>query len=98
MLLAFLHWLSDGEPRLLVPVGSGTAFSLCLPPVSVDAPVSIVFDDDTEDEPDTEDELVPEDDDIVDFGELDDSDEPTDPDDHDDRQDDGTPQENDHEE
>lgn len=98
MLLAFLHWLSDGEPRLLVPVGSETSFSLRLPPVSVDAPVSIVLGDDTDDEPDREDDLVAEDDDLSDFDELDDPEEPIDADDHDGRQEDGTGEGDDREE
>ena len=51
MLLAFLHWLSGGETRLVVPVGSEAAFSLRLPPVTVDAPVSIVLGDDAEEDP-----------------------------------------------
>ena len=80
MLLAFLHWLSDGENRLLIPVGSETAFSLRLPPLSVDAPVSIILGDDTEEEPDGEDDMVME--------EYDTDEEPDDEDDYDHRRDD----------
>ena len=83
MLLAFLHWLSDGETRLVVPVGSETAFSLRLPPVTVDAPVSIVLGDDAEEEPDSEDDLATEDDHLIDFDELDDPEGSMDTDDND---------------
>ena len=91
-------WLSDGENHLLVPVGSETAFSLNLPPVSVDAPVSIVLGDDTDEEPDSEDDLVAEDDDRVDFDELDNPAEPIYADHHDDRQEDSTGEGDDREE
>ena len=71
MLLAFLHWLSNGETSLVVPVGSEIAFSLHLPPLIVDAPVSIIVDDDAEGEFDSEDELVAEDVSLFDFDEFD---------------------------
>ncbi len=57
MMLAFLHWLSEGEERLLLPVGSQLSIELALPPVSATAPVSIVGresgeGDDLDEEPD----------------------------------------------
>lgn len=97
MLLAFLHWLSDGETCLVVSVGSGTAFSLRLPPVAVKAPVSILPGDVAEEEPDSEDDLAAEDDDVIDFDKPDDSEEPLGADDYDDRQGDCTGEGNDHE-
>lgn len=97
MLLAFLHWLSDGETFLVASVGSETAFSLRLPPVAVNAPVSILLGDDAEEEPDSEDDLAAEDDDVIDFDKSDDSEEPVGADDYDDRQVDGTEEGEDHE-
>ena len=81
----------------MVSVGSGTAFSLRLPPVAVKAPVSILLGDDAEEEPDSEDDLAAEDDDVIDFDKLDDSEEPMGADDSDDRQGDCTGAGNDHE-
>ena len=98
MLLAFLHWLSDGETCLVVPVGSETAFSLRLPPVTANAPVSILLGDDAEEEPDSEDDLAAEDDEVIDFDKLDDPERPMGADDHDDRQGDGTGEGDDREE
>ena len=98
MLLAFLHWLSDGDTRLVVPVGSKTAFSLRLPPVTVDAPVSIVLGDDAEEEPDSEDDLATEDDHLIDFDELDDPEGPIDTDDDTDQRGEGTAQGDDRDE
>ena len=98
MLLAFLHWLSDGDTRLVVPVGSETAFSLRLPPVTVDAPVSIVLGDDAEEEPDSEDDLATEDDHLIDFDGLDDPEGPMDTDDDNDHHGEGTAQGDDREE
>ena len=72
MLLAFLHWLSDGENCLIIPVSSDTQCSLSLPPLVVEAAVSIVLGNDTEEEPDSEDDLLVEDDNFFDFEELDD--------------------------
>lgn len=80
MLLAFLHWLSDGESRLVVPVGPDTSFSLRLPPISVEAPVSILLSDDTEEELDGGDDLALEDDELIDFEELGEHGSPTDDD------------------
>lgn len=47
MMLAFLHWLSNGERHLLIPLGSDQSLTLTLPPIVAVAPVSIVagFDD-----------------------------------------------------
>ena len=90
MLLAFLHWLGDGETSLVVPVGSETAFSLRLPPVIVNAPVSIILGDDAEEEPDSEDDLAVEDEHIIDFDELDDPEGPMDTEDDNDHQGDDT--------
>jgi len=97
MLLAFLHWLSDGETCLVASVGSETAFSLRLPPVAINAPVSILPGDDAEEEPDSNDDLAAEDDDVIDFDKPDDSEEPLGADDYDDRQVDGTGKGDDHE-
>ena len=72
MMLAFLYWLSDGENCLTVPVGSNTEFSLSLPPVAVEGPVSIVLHNDTEEELDSDDDLLAEDDNTADYDELDD--------------------------
>ena len=98
MLLAFLHWLSDGDTSLVVPVGSQIAFSLRLPPVTVDAPVSIIPGGDVEEEPDSEDDLVAEDDNFIDFDELDDPEGSMDADDDNDRQGDGAGEGGDREE
>ena len=98
MLLAFLHWLSDGKTCLVLPVGSETAFSLRLPPVVVNAPVSIILNDNVEEEPDSEDDLVAEDDDGIDFDEPNDPEGPMSAADHDARKGDSAGGGDDHEE
>ena len=98
MLLAFLHWLSDGETCMAVPVGSETAFYLRFPPVTANAPVSIVLGDDAEEELDSEDDLVAEYDGLIDFDELGDPEGLVDASDHNDRQSDGTTEGDDREE
>ena len=82
MMLAFLHWLSKGESCLMAPVGSETEFSLRLPPVAVNAPVSIVIGDDTGEAPDSDDDLAAENDDVIDYFNPDDFDGPMGADDH----------------
>ena len=68
MLLAFLHWLSDGDRSLAVPAGANAAVTLGLPPVVFTAPMSVALSDDEEEEWDTEDELATGDDDSLDLG------------------------------
>ena len=89
MMLAFLHWLSDGNSSLVVPVGSDAALSLRLPPVTFSAPVSIVLAEDEEEELDTEDDLATDDDDAVDIDHLDDDEGSLEADDQEDKQSDG---------
>ncbi len=72
MLLAFLHWLSDGENYLTIPISSDTQCSLSLPPIVLKTAVSVVRGNDTEEEPDSEDDLLVEDEIFFDFDELDD--------------------------
>ena len=43
MMLAFLHWLSNGDMTFIVPVGSDASLSLRLPPATFTSPVSIVL-------------------------------------------------------
>ena len=61
MLLAFLHWLSDGGAEWRVPVTSDEALILRLPPVTWMAPVSMPLDVETpemdDDDPSDEDEV-----------------------------------------
>ena len=85
MLLAFLHWLADGDGDLAVPAGGDAAVTLGLPPVVFMAPMSVALSDDEEEECDTEDELAMGDDDLVDAGELDDEVEQLETDEHEDR-------------
>ena len=54
MLLAFLHWLSNGQPALRASVSSAEDLILGLPPISWTAPVSIPPGDETT-EPDLDD-------------------------------------------
>ena len=70
MLLAFLHWLTGGNTSWIVPVASDASLSLGIPPVTLSTPVSIVVDDDEDEEVDFEDGLFTEDDDAVDIDEL----------------------------
>lgn len=98
MLLAFLHWLSDGNASLVVPVGSDAVLSLRLPPVTFSAPVSIVLGDDEEEELDTEDDLATDDDDAVDIDDRDDDEGPLEDDDRDGQQRDGDAEGGDREE
>ncbi|PHR69522.1 MAG: TIR domain-containing protein, partial [Henriciella sp.] len=62
MLLAFLHWLADGETALAVPVSSEEDLILGLPPITWDVPVSLpVADEDPErDDDDPSDDEEPE--------------------------------------
>jgi hypothetical protein len=61
MLLAFLHWLSDGASTISVPVSSDEEMQLKLPPVTWIAPVSIPTDvdspEDEDDDPSDDDEI-----------------------------------------
>ena len=75
MLLAFLHWLSDGDGSLAVPVGANAAVTLGLPPVVFTAPMSVALSDDEEEEWDTEDELAMGTDDFLDLWEHDEEEE-----------------------
>ncbi|MDE0261311.1 MAG: toll/interleukin-1 receptor domain-containing protein [Bryobacterales bacterium] len=75
MLLAFLHWLSDGDGSLALPIGANGAVTLGLPPVVFTAPMSVALSNDAEEESDTEDELATGDDDLLDMWEQDEEEE-----------------------
>ena len=74
MLMAFLHWLAEGETSLGMAVGSDTAMSLRVPPLTFTAAMSVVVGDDEEEEWDTDDELASEGDEYVDLDDFDDDD------------------------
>ncbi|MCY4597437.1 MAG: hypothetical protein OXC19_21885 [Bryobacterales bacterium] len=75
MLLAFLHWLSDGDRSLAVRVGANAAVTLGLPPVVFTAPMSVALSDDEEEEWDSEDELAMGTDDFLDLWDHDEEEE-----------------------
>ena len=86
MLLAFLHWLADGDGNLAVPAGADAAVTLGLPPVVFTAPMSVALSDDEEGEWDTEDELATGGDDFLDSEEPNNEEEQLETDEHDERQ------------
>jgi hypothetical protein len=98
MLLALLHWLSDGDTSLIVPVGSDAALSLRLPPVTFSAPVSIILPEDDEEELDADDDLATDDDAAVDIDDLDDGEGSVEADDQDNQQSDSESERGDREE
>jgi hypothetical protein len=67
MLLAFLHWLTNGGAEWRVPVNGDEAILLRLPPVMWMAPVSMPLDTET---PETDDDDPSDDDEIEEFEET----------------------------
>ena len=88
MLMAFLHWLAEGETSLGIAVGSDTAMSLRVPPLTFTGAMSVVVGDDDEEEWDTDDELASEGDEYVDVDDFDDDDGQVESDEQDERQED----------
>lgn len=41
MMLAFLYWLAEGKPELLIPVSSRQALTVTLPPMAFQSPLSV---------------------------------------------------------
>ncbi|MES2390451.1 MAG: toll/interleukin-1 receptor domain-containing protein [Acidobacteriota bacterium] len=68
MLLAFLHWLSDGNELIAVPINASDELELRLPPMMFNCPVGIAaetLEAEDEDDPDLEYDFEPEEDEHV---------------------------------